>query len=135
MKKSLVILALSLLIVPCFSQIKQDEERSSINICWYTDLDTAATYLIYFNRYNTPDTAWRLIGTTKEKTFLVQKQGFKGDIAFGVRAVYYDDTSAMHTSLDSTACAEFGSQCDTSCATGSWYISWHIGRPSLLSIW
>lgn len=135
MKKCLAALLLSLLVIPLFSQEKKEEDRTSINLCWYTSLDTSTTYLIYFNRYNSSDTAWRLIGSTKEKTFQVEKQGFKGDIAFGVRAVYYDDTSAMHKSVDEDACPSFGNECDTNCTQGPWYISWHIKRPSFISIW
>lgn len=115
-----------------FSQEKKAEDATTLTLCWNSSLDTSARYLVYFNRYNV-DEEWRLVGSTKEKSFEIAKESFKGDIAFGVRAVYYDDTSALHTSLEETACMT-GDNCDTTCTLGSWYVSWHIRKPDRLKI-
>jgi hypothetical protein len=132
MKFSLVFLIVALLSVACFSQIKKDEDRQQITLCWYSDLDTNASYLIYYNLYRTADTTWRLLGTTKNKTFDVNKQAFKGDITFGVRSISYMDTSSIHTSLETTACT--AGVCDTMCTSGAWYLSWHIKKPSRMKL-
>jgi hypothetical protein len=120
---------------PGFSQQVKPEERATITLCWHTTLDTSARYLIYFNRYLSADTVWRLIGTTKNTTFDVAKETFKGDIAFGVKTVYFNDTSALHTSLEPSACvSSINNSCDTTCTQGPWYISWHIMKPDRISI-
>lgn len=126
-------LLLALLAVSSFSQVKKDEDRPIISLCWNSSLDTAADYLVYFRRYNNTDTLWRLIGSTNEKVFTIAKESLKGDVAFGVRAVYYGDTSAMHSSLEQTACLP-SAGCDTTCSVGSWYISWHIGKPDRIKV-
>jgi hypothetical protein len=133
MKKGIAFLMLGVLCVSCFAQLKKNEDRQNITLCWYTSYDTTARYLIYFNRYNSTDTVWRYMGITKDKIFTVAKESFKGDIAFGVKAVYKDDTSSMHTSLDSTACKISNAACDTTCTSGPWYISWHLKKPSSIS--
>ena len=112
-----------------FSQEQKNEDRAAITLCWVSDLDTSARYMVYFNRYGTADTAWRLIGITKEKELDVAKESFKGNIAFGVRVIYFGDTSAIHKSLDDNACANPESDCDSSCTNGPWYLSWHIHAP------
>jgi len=132
--KKLIIFMLLVLPVLCFSQQKKDEERQIITLCWGSDYDSTASYIVYYNRYNTTDTAWRVIGTTNKTTFSINKQTLKGDVAFGVKAVYYNDTSALHTSLDATACSNPGTDCDENCTTGPWYISWHIKKPVRIGI-
>jgi hypothetical protein len=129
MRKCTVFLMLLVLGSLCFPQVKKDEDRTAVTLCWNSSLDTSARYLVYFSRYNSGDTTWRLIGTTKDKSYTVAKETFKGDIAFGVKVVYYQDTSLMHTSLESTACANPSIDCDSTCATGPWYLSWHIRKP------
>jgi hypothetical protein len=132
-KYVVLVVCLLALSFPAYSQVKKNEERQTITLCWYSPFDTAASYLIYYNRYNV-DTAWKYIGTTKEKTFDVAKQGFKGDIAFGVRVIYYNDTSAIHTSLDPTACSTVNATCDTNCTSGAWYVSWHVAKLKKLAV-
>ena len=114
-----------------FSQVVKPEDREYVTLCWQTNLGGDAKYLIYIHRYNNPDTSWRLIGTTSDKTFQVAKQAFKGDIAFGVRTIYFNDTSAIHKSLDATACfSSANNTCDENCNEGPWYLSWHIKKPT-----
>lgn len=115
-----------------FSQTKKDEDATTLTLCWNSSLDTAAEYLVYYNKYTT-DTTWRLLGSTKQKSFDIAKQSFKGNIAFGVRTVYYSDTSALHTSLETTACVS-GNNCDTTCTSGAWYVSWHIRKPDRIKV-
>lgn len=128
-KHPIVFFVLLMLCSLGFSQERKDEDRASITLCWASDLDTSARYMVYFNRYGTPDTAWRLIGITSTKEFNIAKETFKGDIAFGVRVVYYGDTSVIHKSLDATACANPSVDCDQNCTNGPWYMSWRIKPP------
>lgn len=128
------ILALVMLILcsAAFSQEQKAEKRASITLCWESDLDTSARYIVFFNRYQTTDTSWYALGTTKEKNFTVVKQSFKGDIAFGIKSIYMGDTSEMHKSIDTDACANPSSNCDASCTNGGWYLNWHINKPRSL---
>ena len=132
MKFVFVFLTMVLLSNTCFSQVMKNEDRASITLCWNSDFDNTAQYLVYFSRYKSTDTTWRLMGTTSTKTFEIAKETFKGDIAFGVKAIYYNDTSALHTSLEMTAC--LNGPCDETCTLGAWYLSWHIGKPNRISV-
>lgn len=134
MCKRFALLLLVLFVGIGFSQSKKDEDRQIITLCWDSDLDTAARYLIYFNKYNSVDTSWNMIGTSKAKSFQISKQSFKGDIAFGVKSVYMGDTSALHKSIEATACASADS-CGAACTTsGPWYLSWHIRKPTSIKV-
>lgn len=135
MSKRFALLLLVLFVGTGFSQVRKDENRPSITLCWHTALDTSARYMMYFNRYQSGDTAWRLITVTKNKSLEVAKEGFKGDIAFGVKTIYYGDTSLMHTSLETTACvSSINNLCDTNCTSGAWYLSWRVGKPDRIQL-
>lgn len=130
MKKHPYFLMLVLVLVGVvFSQQRKDENRMAITLCWAADFDTSARYMVYFNRYNTTDTAWRLISVTKDKSLVIAKDAFKGDIAFGVKAIYMGDTSAIHKSTDIDACANPPTDCDSNCSNGPWYMSWRLKAP------
>ena len=134
MCKRFALLLLVLFVGLGFSQSKRDEDRQIITLCWNSDLDTAARYMVYFNKYNSADTSWTMIGTSKSKSFQISKQSFKGDIAFGVKSVYMGDTSALHKSIEATACASADS-CGAACTTqGPWYLSWHIRKPNNIKV-
>lgn len=133
-KHPIFLLAVLVLCSAVFSQEQKVENRSSVTLCWVSDLDTSARYIVYFNRHKSADTSWYALGTTKEKSFTVLKQSFKGDIAFGVKSVYSGDTSAMHKSIDTDACTNPNTTCDPNCTNGGWYINWHIGKAKGLQI-
>jgi hypothetical protein len=122
----ILMLALS---IQCFSQIRKDEDSTALGVCWSSDLDTTARYLVYYRYYQQgPDSTWYYLGITKLKEYYIPKGILKGKLAVGVRSVWNSDTSQMHASLDSTACAT-GNVCGDVCTQGAWYVDWHIKKP------
>jgi hypothetical protein len=121
-------LLLSALSVQCFSQVRKDADSTALGMCWSSNLDTSARYLVYYRYYQQgPDTNWNYVGITKSKEFYVPKGSLKGKLAFGVRSVWNNDTSDIHSSMDSTACLSEGT-CDSCRTQGSWYANWHIKK-------
>jgi hypothetical protein len=127
MKNILLGLILALLCVSCFAQSKKIEDSTAVGLCWSSQLDSNGKYLVYYRKYNEADTTWTFLGMTTTKEYWVSKNDLKGDIVFGVKSIWYNDTSLMHSSLDNTACSE-GNVCGDSCGQGSWYMNWHIKK-------
>jgi hypothetical protein len=114
-------LLIFLLCCACISQTRETTDSTSVTVCWSNSTtDTAASYVVYYRNY-TGDTTWKVAGTTKQKEFVLSKPNMKA-IVFGVRTIMYNDTSDMHTSLDSTACTD--GVCEGVCVQGPWYLRW-----------
>jgi hypothetical protein len=123
-----IFLFLSIIICGSMAQSRHLTDSATVTICWTGTADTSAKYLVYYRTYgDAVDTLWRAIGTTKVTQLTFSKTN-KKMVAFGVRTIIGNDTSEMHSSLDSTACATAG-PCDACATLGSWYLIWKIKRP------
>jgi hypothetical protein len=130
---SAMLLSIMFSSIQCFAQVKQEQDSTYLGLCWSSNLDTTARYLLYYKPYQSLDTNWYYIGSTKSKDYYVPKGNIKGKLIFGVKSVWYNDTSEMHMSLDTTACAS-GNVCGDSCTQGGWYANWHVQKPKKINI-
>ena len=139
MKKSLfaiVLLCIMFSSIQCFSQVRDVHDSTYLGLCWTTNLDTSARYILYYKAYQTSDTNWYFIAKTTTKDCYIEKGNLKGKLIFGVKSIWHNDTSEMHMSIDTTACLPTGpgSQCGEGCTNGGWYIDWHIQKPKKISV-
>jgi len=138
MLKSVVLMSF-LLSAMCFAQTEIVTDSAKITLCWDGTTDTSAIYQIGY-KYMNGDTAFKYLGSTKEKQFVVDKGEMRNKMQFLVRSIlpakspYFPaETTSYHSSLDVTACVS-GDACGATCTTqGSWYMFWKHVKPKKLS--
>ena len=128
--KSLALLLCSFVVV--FSQKELTTENSQVKLCWQGLANDSAYYILYYYNLSEPAPVWKQFTSTRDSSIIIDKIG-QQQVVFGVQTVLFNDSSEIHSSLDTNACL-IGVDCVNCDSTGAWYLSWKtkIKKPKYL---
>lgn len=125
------LLLVFILFLFCYAQKEVPKVVDKATICWNNEI-AADKYLVYQRNISTAQEQWELLGITTTNEFEIIRPSYDR-FELGVRAVYGPDTSAIHSSLDSTACEDM-EDCGACNVAGGWYIYWIDGKPAFIRL-
>jgi hypothetical protein len=133
MINKILIFIVTAMIVGCAAQTRVDKRETVSTVCWeQNDSVAGLKYVLFYKQYQTTDTTWKFLSTADKALCTVTRPGF-GKYVLGVASIFRDDTSEIHSSLDSTAC--LSGACGGECTElGAWYINWRITGPKFLRV-